>query len=162
MSDDDDNTVQRFPASIAEDGDDPDLTPADAETGYMHEGADEDEYNDEEPFFVPVERWEMQRCSCDRSTNPREVPVPGERHPRCFECGKPRPRLPLQSAQATSPLDAVVAAVAQATSPLDTEDDSDAELALQIEKILADPVGNSGEQLHASASSGEQFRWPLS
>ena len=32
-------------------------------------------------------------------------------------------------------VDAVVAAVAQATSPLDTEDDSDAELALQIEKM---------------------------
>ena len=73
------------------------------------------------------------------------------------------------ASEATPPLDTVVAAVAQATSPLDTEDDSDAELALQIEKILADPAGtenrgssSSGEQLHASASSGEQFRWPLS
>ena len=119
MSEDDDNTVQRFPASLAEDGDDPDLIPADAETGYTHEGSDEDEYNDEEILLVPVERWEMERCSCDRSANPREVPIPGERHPRCCECLKPRPRLPRQSAQATSPLDAVVAAVAQATSPLD-------------------------------------------
>ena len=57
MSDDDDNTVQRFPASIAEDGDDPDLTPADAETGYMHEGADEDEYSDEELILVAVQRF---------------------------------------------------------------------------------------------------------
>ena len=56
MSEDDDNTVQRFPASLAEDGDDPDLIPADAETGYTHEGSDEDEYNDEEILLVPVER----------------------------------------------------------------------------------------------------------
>ena len=100
MSDDDDNTVQRFPASLAQDGDD----------------ADEDEYSDEEVLLVPVELWEMQRCSCDRSTNPREITVQGEVHPRCFECVKPRPRLPLQSAQATSPLDAVVAAVATAVA----------------------------------------------
>ena len=118
MSEDDDNTVQRFPASLAEDGDDPDLIPADAETGYTHEGSDEDEYNDEEILLVPVELWEMERCSCDRSANPREVPIPGERHPRCWECGKPRPRLPRQSAQATSPLDAVVAAVAQSRESL--------------------------------------------
>ena len=94
MSNDDDTAVKGCLTSVEEDRDDPDLTPADAETGYMHEGADEDEYNDEEPLLVPVERWEMQRCSCDRSINPREITVQGEVHPRCFECAKPRYPLP--------------------------------------------------------------------
>ena len=47
-------------------------------------------------------------------------------------------------------VDTVVAAVAQATSPLDTEVDSDAELALQIEEILADPAGTENRGCSSS------------
>ena len=54
------------------------------------------------------------------------------------------------ASEATPPLDTVVAAVAQATSPLDTEVDSDAELALQIEEILADPAGTENRGCSSS------------
>ena len=120
-----------------------------------------------------ITHGERRPISCLDAFGPRPCKYKCKRHHPC-DAGKlpqslkRRPSKPWKRG-VLQPLDAVVAAVAQETSPLDTEDDSDAELALQIEKILADPVGtenrgssSSGEQLHASASSGEQFRWPLS
>ena len=118
-----------------------------------------------------ITHGERRLISCLDAFGPRPCKYKCKRHHPC-DAGKlpqslkRRPSKPWKRG-VLQPLDAVVAAVAQETSPLDavvaavdTEDDSDAELALQIEKILADPVGSSGEQLHASASSGEQFRWP--
>ena len=104
-----------------------------------------------------ITHGERRPISCLDAFGPRPCKYKCKRHHPC-DAGKLPQSLKRRPSKlwkrgVLQPLDAVVAAV-------DTEDDSDAELALQIEKILADPVGSSGEQLHASASSGEQFRWP--
>ena len=67
--------------------------------------------SDEEPLLVAVELWELTPCRCDSSIDCRELTVPGERHPRCFECAKPRYPLPSPPSVNSGTLQSTVAPV---------------------------------------------------